>query len=124
VPNQSPEEIVEKLRTHLDTEGFSDVIIEDLGGGKPGRTDPDDPFIQVVVHSATEVYETPQEIRPMIGGSGPNHAFLHYLNVPIATAGVGYPGSRAHAPNENIRLDLYLKGTRHIVRILKAFAEG
>jgi acetylornithine deacetylase/succinyl-diaminopimelate desuccinylase-like protein len=93
-----------------------------MGGGKPGRTDPDDPFIQIVVQSAIEVYESPQEIRPLTGGSGPNHAFLHYLKVPIATAGVGYPGSRAHAPNENIRLDLYLKGTRHIVRILKTFA--
>jgi acetylornithine deacetylase/succinyl-diaminopimelate desuccinylase-like protein len=124
VPNQSPEEIIEKLRVHLDAEGFSDIKITDFGGGKPGRTDPDDPFVQTVVQSAVEVYESPQEIRPLIGGSGPNHAFLHYLKVPIATAGVGYPGSRVHAPNENIRLDLYLKGTRHIVRIIKAFAQA
>jgi acetylornithine deacetylase/succinyl-diaminopimelate desuccinylase-like protein len=124
VPNQTPEEIVEKLRAHLDAEGFSDVKIDDLGGEAPGRTDPDAPFIQVVVEAATEVYETPQEIIPMVGGSGPNHAFLHYLKVPITTAGVGYPGGKAHAPNENIRLDLYLKGARHIVRILKALAES
>ena len=99
-------------------------MIEDLGGGGPGRTDPDDPFVGVVVQSAVDVYGSPQIVRPLIGGSGPNHAFLKYLNVPITTAGVGYPGSRAHAPNENIRLDLYLKGTKHIVRILKAFAES
>jgi acetylornithine deacetylase/succinyl-diaminopimelate desuccinylase-like protein len=122
VPDQTPEEILEKLRSHLNAEGFSDVTIEYLGGGSPGRTDPDDPFVEVVVQSAVEVYGSPQIVRPMVGGSGPNHAFLKYLKVPITTAGVGYPGSRAHAPNENIRLDLYLKGTKHIVRILKAFA--
>jgi acetylornithine deacetylase/succinyl-diaminopimelate desuccinylase-like protein len=62
-------------------------------------------------------------IVPMIGGSGPNHAFLEYLRLPIATAGIGYPGNQVHAPNENIRLDLYLKGAKHVARILKAFAE-
>jgi acetylornithine deacetylase/succinyl-diaminopimelate desuccinylase-like protein len=59
----------------------------------------------------------------MIGGSGPNHAFLEYLKLPIVTAGVGYPGTQAHAPNENVRLDLYLKGAKHIARILREFAE-
>ena len=59
----------------------------------------------------------------MIGGSGPNHAFIRELNVPVATAGIGYPGSNVHAPNENIRLDLYLKGARHIARILKEFGK-
>jgi acetylornithine deacetylase/succinyl-diaminopimelate desuccinylase-like protein len=124
VPDQTPEEILEKLRAHLDAEGFSDVMITDFGGGSPGRTDPDDPFVEVVVQSAVDVYGIPQVVRPLVGGSGPNHAFLHHLKVPIATAGVGYPGSGAHAPNENIRLDDYIKGTKHIVRILKAFAES
>jgi acetylornithine deacetylase/succinyl-diaminopimelate desuccinylase-like protein len=64
------------------------------------------------------------QIVPMVGGSGPNHAFIHHLGVPIATAGIAYPGTRAHAPNENIRLDLYLKGTQHVARILKAFGKG
>jgi acetylornithine deacetylase/succinyl-diaminopimelate desuccinylase-like protein len=124
VPDQSPEEVLEKLRAHLDAEGFSDVMINDFGGGSPGRTDPDDPFVEVVVQSAVDIYGVPQVVRPLVGGSGPNHAFLHHLKVPIATAGVGYPGSGAHAPNENIRLDDYIKGTKHIVRILKAFAES
>lgn len=122
VPDQTPEDVVSKLRAHLDAEGFSDVHINYLGGEAPGRTDPDDPFLQMVVQTAEEIYESEMEIHPMIGGSGPNHAFLHYLNVPVATAGLGYPDTRAHAPNENIRLDHYLQHARHITRILRAFA--
>jgi acetylornithine deacetylase/succinyl-diaminopimelate desuccinylase-like protein len=60
----------------------------------------------------------------MIGGSGPNHVFTEALGIPIVTAGVGYPGSQAHAPNENLRIDLYLKGARHIARILTAFGHS
>jgi acetylornithine deacetylase/succinyl-diaminopimelate desuccinylase-like protein len=123
VPNQTPEEVLKNLRAHLDAEGFPDVQITYVGGEAPARTDPDDPFIDLVVKSAEPVYGVPMQIVPMIGGSGPNYAFAHFLKVPIATAGLGYPGTGAHAPNENIRLDLYLKGAKHIARILHAFAE-
>lgn len=121
VPDQTPEQVLQSLRLHLDAEGFADVKIEYLGGEEPGRTDPDDPFIALMVRTAEDVYERPMQLVPMVGGSGPNHAFLDYLKLPIATAGVGYPGTGAHAPNENVRLDLYLKGARHIVRVLKEF---
>jgi acetylornithine deacetylase/succinyl-diaminopimelate desuccinylase-like protein len=122
VPNQSPEQVLKSLRTHLDNEGFTDVKIQFLGGEKPARTDPDDPFVSLVVETARPVYGQPMQIVPMSGGSGPNHAFVHLLNLPVVTAGIGYPGSQGHAPNENIRLDLYLKGAMHIVRILKEFS--
>lgn len=123
VPDQTPEEVLGNLRAHLDAEGFSDIDITYLGGEAPGRTNPDDPFIQLVVNSAEDVYGVKQDIIPMVGGSGPNHAFLHHLQLPIASAGVGYPGSNTHAPNENLRLDLYLMGAKHITRIIKSFSK-
>jgi len=118
---QTIEGVLDGLRRHLDAGGFHDVEIAFLGGGPAAKTDPDDPFIQLVSATAAEIYGVPMDLVPMIGGSGPNHAFIHHLNLPVATAGVGHPGSGAHAPNENLRLDLYLKGARHITRILKAF---
>ena len=121
VPDQTPEQVLTSLRAHLDAEGYSDIEITYLGGEAPGRTDPDDPFVQLVVQTAEPIYGQPMQIVPMIGGSGPNHAFLEYLELPIVTAGVGYPGTQAHAPNENVRFDLYLKGAKHIARILKEF---
>ena len=119
---QTIEGVLDGLRAHLDDEGFTDVEITFLGGGPAAKTDPDDPFVEVVTSTAEEIYGSPMEIVPMIGGSGPNYAFQHYLNLPIVTAGVGHPESLVHAPNENLRLDLYLKGAKHITRILKAFS--
>jgi acetylornithine deacetylase/succinyl-diaminopimelate desuccinylase-like protein len=123
VPNQDPADILAKLRAHLDAQGFSDVKIESFGGQKAGRTDPDDPFIGLVLEAAKDVYDLPPRVRPMIGGSGPNFAFLDYLNVPIACAGGGYPGSRAHAPDEHIRIEDFVRGVKHVARILLAFGE-
>jgi acetylornithine deacetylase/succinyl-diaminopimelate desuccinylase-like protein len=119
VPDQTPEQVVQQLRAHLDAEGFEDVKVTLLGGEAPGRTDPDDPFVKLVVDTAAEVYGVPMEIVPMVGGSGPNHVFIETLKLPVVTAGVGYPGTQAHAPNENMRIDLYLKGAMPIARILE-----
>jgi acetylornithine deacetylase/succinyl-diaminopimelate desuccinylase-like protein len=124
VPDQRPQEVLEQLRAHLDAEGFPDVEIRELGSEPPARTDPDDPFLQLVVNSAVEVYGVPQLINPIVGGSGPNHAFIHGLGVPVATAGIGYPGSNAHAPNENIVIDNFVKGARHTARVLGYFGAG
>ncbi|MGD2158769.1 MAG: M20/M25/M40 family metallo-hydrolase, partial [Anaerolineales bacterium] len=121
VPNQTPKQVLTQLRKHLDAQGFGDVKMTFLGGEPPGRTDPDHPFVKLVVDAAAEVYNQPMRITPMIGGSGPNHVFLEELKLPIATSGISYPGTKGHAPNENIRVDLYLKGAKHIARILKDF---
>ena len=123
VPDQTPEQVLSQLRQRLDDCGFNDVNVEFLGGEPPARTDPNDPFVKIVVEEALPVYGEPMKIVPMIGGSGPNHAFIHTLHVPVATAGVGYPGSQAHAPNENIRIDLYEKGVQHIIGIINGFSE-
>ena len=123
VPDQTPEDVLENLRKHLDARGFADVLITDMGGEAPARTDPDDPFVKMVIDTAEPVYGQSMQVVPMIGGSGPNHIFAEYLHLPIVTSGIGYPGSHAHAPNENIRLDLYLKGAQHIARILTQFGQ-
>jgi acetylornithine deacetylase/succinyl-diaminopimelate desuccinylase-like protein len=52
VPDQTPEEVLGLLRAHLDAEGFADVKIDFLGGEAPARTDPDDPFVDLVVQAA------------------------------------------------------------------------
>lgn len=122
VPDQEPEEILKLLRQHLDREGFTDVEIHYLGGEPAGRTDPNDPFVQLVMDTAEEVYHKPMLIEPMIGGSGPNALFIQYLKLPVVSAGLGHPGAQAHAPNENMRIDLYLKAAKHMVRILRRFS--
>jgi len=118
VPDQMPEAIIAKLRAHLDAHGFDDIGITDLGGGPAAKADPDDPFIRLVHATGEEVYGVAPVIHPLIGGSGPNYVFVHELNVPIATVGVGHAGSGAHAPNENIRLKDFILGIKHTAHVI------
>ncbi len=55
VPDQDPYDILDKLRAHLDDEGFADVEIEVEGPEFPARTDPGDPLVEAVVDSAAAV---------------------------------------------------------------------
>ncbi|MCA9865931.1 MAG: M20/M25/M40 family metallo-hydrolase [Anaerolineales bacterium] len=123
VPDQTPEEIVPLLRAHLDAEGFPDVAVRYVAGVKPARTDPDDPFVQMSIQAAEDVYGLPPIVEPLIGGSGPLHPFIHVLGLPVVTSGCGYPNSRVHAPNENIRIHDFINGIRHTARIITRFAE-
>lgn len=121
VERQTIERCLTLLRQHLNDQGFEDIQIEFMGGGPAAKTDPDHPFIKLVVDTAEQVFESKMELIPMVGGSGPNYPFVHELKLPVATAGLGYPDTRAHAPNENIRIDLYLKHARHMARVLGEF---
>lgn len=122
VPDQTPAEVLQNLRAHLDREGFPDVAIRFLGGNPAGRTDPDHPFLRLVAETAIPAFGVPMRIVPMIGGSGPNESFIRYLGVPVATAGFGYPDTRAHAPDENLLVSLYVKHAKHAARLIDAFA--
>lgn len=123
VPNQTPEKVLELLRAHLDRNGFEDIKIVSLGGGLPSKTDIGHPFVRLVVDSAKDVYDAPMQITPITGGSGPNFIVEDALKVPIVSLGIGYMGAGAHSPNENIRIEDYLKSAKHLVRVLGEYGE-
>jgi acetylornithine deacetylase/succinyl-diaminopimelate desuccinylase-like protein len=118
VPDQKPEDVVKQLRAHFDAHGFRDIQITVVGAGRPARTAPEHPLVQTLVDAAVDVYGREPLIWPMSGGSGPNYLFAHEIGVPIVTLGVGYSGSRIHAPNENIRISDFRNGMRHMAALL------
>lgn len=123
VPDQDPVDIFDKLRRHLDNQGFKDVSITKFGAMWPFKASADDPFIALAKRIGEELYKPPYRINPLGGGSSPEYAFAAPLgNIPIVDAGVGYFNGRGHAPNENIRLDDFRNGARYLARILDEFA--
>jgi acetylornithine deacetylase/succinyl-diaminopimelate desuccinylase-like protein len=123
VPGQDPDDILARLRAHLDREGFRDVAVARLGAMWPAKTPAEDPFVVLTARTGKEVYGKPCLLDPLEGGSSPIYAFAGPLgNIPVVLAGVGYWGSRAHAPDEHIRLADFVTGTRHVARILEGFA--
>jgi len=124
VLDQDPGDIAEKLRRHLDAEGFSDVEIAASDGEFPARTDANHPFVKIVRSTAREVYGKEPVTFPSGAGTQPLHPMMHHLGVPMASAGIGHPDSRAHAPDENIVLPNFVLGTRHVAAIIERLGAG
>jgi acetylornithine deacetylase/succinyl-diaminopimelate desuccinylase-like protein len=123
VPDQDPKDIFEKLKKHLSSVGFGDVQVKWLGAMWPSRVPHDHPLVELNSRTAEEVYGKKCILIPMTGGSSPVYAFAGPLNIPVINPGLGYDGSRTHAPDENIRLNDFYNAARHIARILDGFAD-
>ena len=107
VPNQRPDDILEKLKAHLKTQGFEDVQVTKLSDGDPVVTPLEGPFVQRMGQICRAFTELEPEIVPLVGGTlpllGPMKNNVGVLG--ISTSGnPAYYGSGAHAPNEHIRL--------------------
>ncbi len=122
VPDQKPERIVELLRSHLNRYGFDDIEAVALAGEAPGRTSLDDPFVAIVASTARLAYGTDPTIEVSSAGTGPAGPFQDVLKVPFASVGCAYPGSRAHAPDEHIRIEDFEAGKLHTALVIAALA--
>ena len=121
IPDQRQDAVLASLRRHLDDRGFSDVEVVSLGGEAPARVDPEHPAARLMTETAAEIYGKPPRVWPFMGGSGPMHPFVEELGLAVVSSGIGWPGNRVHAPNENIRLEDFRLGAEHLARFIGRF---
>ena len=125
VPNQDPNDIVDKLRKHLDSRGYGDITIDTFSMEHPVRSEPGFPLGRAAIEAAEEVFQLPPAVAPMMIATGPMHVIARGLGVPtVSPAGVYRPTSDIHAPNENCRVDDYLKIIQYTVAYLDHFARA
>jgi acetylornithine deacetylase/succinyl-diaminopimelate desuccinylase-like protein len=123
VPNQTSNEIYQKLVRHLKKHGFGDLKVIKHGSTEPTRTPIDDPFVTLVAKTAEQVYQKRAVIYPLSAGSGPMHLFRNFLNYPIVSVGCSHPEANTHAPNENLKIDSFITGTKFIATLINNFAQ-
>ena len=124
VPDQNPDDILAKLRRHLDTHGFGDIDVKNLGGERPARTPVTDPLVGVMREAIRDAYGSEPFIVPAMAGTGPLYPFVATLGLPTADCGIGYPDAHIHAPDENIRIEDFLRGTKAIAALIGRFGEA
>ena len=121
IPDQDPEDILVKLRRHLDRAGFEKVEIVWHDGEKPARSDPDSELARAVIASQRELFGGPN-LWPFMQATGPMYGIAHALGIPTVMAtGAGRPDARVHAPNEGVEVEDYLNTVRLACRIFEAF---
>jgi acetylornithine deacetylase/succinyl-diaminopimelate desuccinylase-like protein len=108
VPDQKPDDILEKLKAHLDAQGFGDVTVTKLGGCEPVVTPIESDFVQRINQICAAFTGQEARLVPLIGGTLP---LLEAMKKNVGLLGVStvgnptYYGVGAHAPNEHIRMD-------------------
>ncbi len=120
VPNQTPEDVIQMLRDHFKKKNFN-VEIEWFEGYRPAFTPLSVPFVELLKEAMVEVYGHEPIIHPWSPGSGPLYLFADHM--PVLSIGVGNAGSRAHAPNENIKVEDFKQGQVCIARLMEKMAE-
>ena len=124
VPNQSSQEVFKKLVTHLGKREFGDIEAIQYGSTEPAKTPVTDEFVSVVARAAEQVYGKTAVIYPTSAASGPMHLFRNILRAPVVSAGCSHADAKGHAPNENLTLEGFIKGTKFMATILNDFGQA
>ncbi|MDN7241873.1 dipeptidase [Planococcus sp. N028] len=116
VPGQDPDDIVAKLKAHVESHKPAGVTVEvsEFDKGKPFLTPYDHPAIQAAGRSYEKIYNVPTAFTRM-GGSIPIvAAFDDILGLPVVLMGFGLSSENFHAPNEHFHLENFDQGLRVI----------
>jgi acetylornithine deacetylase/succinyl-diaminopimelate desuccinylase-like protein len=114
VPDQSPPEIQELMKAHIAklTPPGVTVTVQHLHGGRPWRAELDGPLFD----AARRALKTAFAKDPVIVGEGGSIPvvgdFQRVLGAPVLLVGFGLPGENAHAPDEWMLEENFVKGMR------------
>lgn len=120
VPEQDPRDLHRKLVGHLAKRGYRDVKVTYSEGEPAKRTSFKAPISVAAQQGASEVFGVKPVVTISSAGTGPMFLF----EAPCVAIGGGNPFSHAHAPNENLRLDLFVKGMKWVAATVGRFASS
>ena len=122
VPDQDPDVVLAAVRRHLDGHGFPDVEIRKSEGEPAWWTPPDHVVVTTAAEVSTQIAGLEATLGVSMAGTVPMAQVCARHRVPCTTLGAGRADCRAHAPDENIRIDDLGAATRMMGRFVDAFA--
>ncbi len=122
VANMKADDILRKLKKHMKKHGFDDIELSIDSMEDPAKTPVESKIAQTLIKCAELVYSRKPNVWPTIAGTGPLSVFTDRLKLPTAMgAGVSYPGSGFHAPNEHILVEHYNKAIKQLICLFRLF---
>lgn len=127
VPEQTPDEIWEKVKAHVDAyvaRTGEDIELVRLDGGMlPSFTQVEHPMAEVVRDAVEAGFgKRPIDI-PLVGGSLPDAVWTKTLGMPSFLVPYGAPEQANHSPNESYRVERLWQGITTSATLLARLAE-
>ena len=124
VPDQEPEDILAKLRRHLDAHGLEQIEVEPGTGLRPAAGSLETPLALAAVAAARHAYGEPV-LYPLLPGAGPHRQLLDLLcATTVSPAGTTRLDSGIHGSDENGRLDDYIDHVRFSAALFVELAQA
>ncbi|HFI0467049.1 TPA: M20/M25/M40 family metallo-hydrolase [Streptococcus suis] len=121
VPGLEPHDVLDKIRQHLDKNGFEKVEVIFTLGEMSYRSDMSHPAIVNVIELAKKLTPEGVAVLPTSPGTGPMHTVFHALGVPIAGFGLGNANSRDHAGDENVSIADYYSHVELVEELIASY---
>jgi len=123
VPDQSPDEIWEKIAAHV-AKHAPHIEIRRLDGGmRPSYTPIEHPLAELIRAAVEQGFgKRPIDI-PSAGGSLPDATWTQTLGIPSFLVPYGAPEQANHAPNESYRVERLWQGIATSATLLALLAE-
>jgi acetylornithine deacetylase/succinyl-diaminopimelate desuccinylase-like protein len=126
VPDQSHAEIARLMEAHVRAvcpKGVTATVTY-LHGGNPWRADLEGPLVDAGRRALQATFGR----EPVVTGEGGSipvvGTFEHLLGAPVLLLGFGLPGENAHAPNEWMSDENFVKGMRCVATLWEEYAKG
>ncbi len=120
IPNIDPKKALEKLKAHLKKHGFDNIeVISTERAEPPYKISVKEPMSQAVIAAAMQVYGE----KPIVNGVSAEGTILKHVWIPCVLTGFASTGANLHAPDENIRIDHYIKGIKYAAAIMEEFGK-
>lgn len=120
IPNIDPKKALEKLKAHLKKHGFDNIeVLSTERAEPPYKISVKEPMSQAVIAAAMEVYGE----KPIVNGVSAEGTILKHVWIPCVLTGFASTGANLHAPDENIRIDHYIKGIKYAAAIMEEFGK-
>jgi acetylornithine deacetylase/succinyl-diaminopimelate desuccinylase-like protein len=123
VPDQEPDEIAAVVERHLEQAGCGDIeVIRPEWATRAYWTPPEHPIHGAAVRASEAVLGGPASRYVAMSGTIPMYQVCGRHGVPLTSLGGSHDDCRAHAPDENFRLDHAASAARITARFLDEFA--
>jgi acetylornithine deacetylase/succinyl-diaminopimelate desuccinylase-like protein len=123
VPDQTPDEIWEKISAHVEKYGEGIEIKRLDGGMLPSFTPVEHPLADVVRAAVAMGFGAEPVSVPSAGGSLPDSVWTQTLGLPSFLVPYGAPEQANHSPNESYRLERLWQGVETSIHLIGLLGE-
>ncbi|MGK6311625.1 M20/M25/M40 family metallo-hydrolase [Neorhizobium sp. DT-125] len=122
VESLTPDYVFEKVRAHVERHA-PDVEFVPQNAMLPSKTPMDSPFASVIQEAIVAARGVEPLLYPTVGGSLPDYVFTKILKKPAFVVPYANADEANHAPNENLKIDLFIDGIRTGAALLTKLGE-